>query len=304
LLSLFWHTHEAGFSMSATAVNPASHGFTEPQRAALLTLLADDDPAVWKTVRRTILASGPLAEPWLRPHSLSPDPVTRRRVREILGQVARQAADDRFLAFCLNRGQDFDLEAAVWLLAQTRYPEINVAGYQALLDSYAADLAQRLQEVKPGRPLLRRFNQHLVQALGFHGNEADYYHPDNSYLNRVLDRRTGNPISLCLVHIFVARRLRLPIAGIAMPGHFICRYQTSLETIYIDAFNHGQLLTKADCVRYLHQSTHTPRDGALRPASPRRTLLRCCSNLHQIYCQRGTQSEAQRLQRYVVALTN
>jgi regulator of sirC expression with transglutaminase-like and TPR domain len=289
--------------MSSTATTPADPGFTENQRVALLTLLADEDPAVWQTVREKILSSDPFAEPWLRPHSLSSDPVTRRRVQEILHQLARQKADDDFLSFCLSQGEDFDQESAVWLLARTRYPGINVAAYQALLDSYATDLAQRIQNAQPGRETLRMINQYLVRELGFKGNEADYYQLDNSYFNRVIDRRTGNPVSLCMVYLFLARRLQLPVSGIAMPGHFICRYQSSTETIYIDVFNRGQLLTKADCIRYLQQSTFAPQLHNLSPASSRRILLRICSNLHQIYHQIAAKPEIDRLQRYVVALT-
>jgi regulator of sirC expression with transglutaminase-like and TPR domain len=289
--------------MSSAAATPANPGFTENQRVALLTLLADEDPAVWQAVRQKILSCDPLAEPWLRPHSLSSDPVTRRRVQEILHELARQKADDQFLSFCLNQGEDFDQESAAWLLARTRYPEINVAAYQALLDSYATDLAQRIQNARPGRETLRIMNRYLVRDLGYNGNETDYYQLDNSYLNRVIDRRTGNPISLCMVYLFLAKRLQLPVSGIAMPGHFICRFQSSTETIYIDVFNQGQLLSKADCIRYLQHSTYFTQHNVLSPASSRRILLRMCSNLHQIYHRIQAKPEINRLQRYVVALS-
>jgi regulator of sirC expression with transglutaminase-like and TPR domain len=286
-------------SPAATDQNP---GFTESQRSALLKLLSDDDPSVWHAVRGKILSTGHHAEKWLRPHTLSEDPVTRRRVQEILDHLARQAADDRFLAFCLKQGEDFDQEHAVWLLALTRYPEINVAAYQALLDSYAGDLRERIGGQPPSRETLLILNHYLFDELGFQGNESHYYDPDNSYLNRVIDRRTGNPISLCMVYLFVARRLQLPIAGVAMPGHFICRFQTSTEAAYIDTFNRGRLLSKADCVRYLQQSSYGTHEGVLSPASSRRALLRICSNLHQIYLQLKLKEEIARLQRYVVAL--
>jgi regulator of sirC expression with transglutaminase-like and TPR domain len=289
--------------MNPMAVTSDSSGFTETQQLALLTLLGDEDPKVWQAVRGKILACGPPAEPWLRPHALSQDPATRRRVQEILHHLARHKADNRFMGFCLAQGEDFPLEEAVWLLAQTAYPEINVQAYQAQLDGFAEELGRELDGVAPGRDTLRTFNQHLFRQLRFHGNEEDYYHPDNSYLNCVIDRRTGNPISLCMVYLFLARRLHLPVAGIAMPGHFICRYQSSTETIYIDAFHRGRILTKADCVRYLQQSSYGSLEGVLSPASPRRTLVRMCSNLHQIYLQLRLKSETARLQRYVVALS-
>ena len=96
--------------------------------------------------------------------------------------------------------------------------------------------------------------------------------------------------------------MRLPVAGIGLPGHFICRYQSSSAEIYVDPFNHGRLLTKADCVQYLQQGNFGVRDNYLAPVSPRRMLLRICGNLHQIYLHLEMAEEATRLQRYLVAL--
>jgi regulator of sirC expression with transglutaminase-like and TPR domain len=117
-----------------------------------------------------------------------------------------------------------------------------------------------------------------------------------------MDRRTGNPINLCLMYILLARRLRLPVAGIGLPGHFICRYQSTAAEIYLDPFNRGKSLTKADCVQYLANANFSLRDDYLAPVSPRRLLLRICSNLHQIYQRLEQAGEAMRLQRYLVAL--
>jgi len=252
---------------------------SESRRAALLTLLADDDPAVYRSIRQKIISLGPNATEWLRPHALSRDPTLRRRTQEILLSFDRQTADNHFLGFCLKHGEELDLEQGAWLLAQTQYPDINVAGYRALLDSYAGDL-QDLVNISPDEPeqALNAINDYLFGELGFTGNEEDYNDPENSYLNRVLDRRTGNPINLSLVYLMLARRLRLPVAGIGLPGHFVCRYQSSAAEIYIDAFNRGKLLTKADCVRYLLQGNYSVRDDYLAPVSPRRILLRICSN--------------------------
>src|SRR5262249_6595491 len=140
-----------------------------------------------------------------------------------------------------------------WLFAQTRYPDISIEGYRAVLDTYANELRERLDLGGDARQVLGRINDYLFHELRFSGNDANYYDPDNSYLNRVLDRRTGNPINLSPVYILLSRRLRLPVAGIGLPGHFICRYQSTATEVYVDVFNHGKLLTKADCVNYLVQ---------------------------------------------------
>jgi regulator of sirC expression with transglutaminase-like and TPR domain len=288
--------------MSRVDTISAPAELSESRRAALLTLLTDDDPAIYRKIRQKIIAFGPSASVWLRPHSLSRDPVLRRRAQEIVLSFDRQKSDNVFLGFCLNNGEHLDLEEGAWKLAQTQYPDINVDGYRALLDSFAEDIREKLPEDSNLEHLLPVVNRYLFEDLGFTGNEQQYYEEDNSYLNRVLDRRVGNPISLCLVYLLLSSRLRLPITGIGLPGHFVCRYQSSSAEIYIDAFNHGKFLTKADCIQYLLQGNYSVREDYLTPVSPRRLLLRVCGNLHRIYLHLEQSESATRVQRYLVAL--
>lgn len=288
--------------MTATGPTGTTEALSETQKSALLKLLTDEDVAVYHTIRGKILSYGPSAGDWLRPHTLSSDPVLRRRANELVQYLAKQDADNRFLGFCLSQGEDLDVEEGAWLLSRTQYPDINVAAYQALFDSYAGDLRERIDFGASPESILATINQYLFTDLGFIGNETNYYDPDNSYLNRVVDRRTGNPISLCLVYLFIARRLKLPIVGIGMPGHFLIRFQSSTGEVFIDAFNRGKLLSKADCIKYLLHTSHGFQEGYLAAVSPRRVLLRVCSNLHQIYAQLELPDETARLQRYIVAL--
>jgi regulator of sirC expression with transglutaminase-like and TPR domain len=275
---------------------------TAAQREALISLLGDEDPAIYQTVREKLLSFGPAAFQWLQPYLLHSDPLLRRRAREIVDHFGRQNADTQFLAFCLRQGEDFDIEEGVLLLAQTQFPGINLSAYVALLDSYASDLRVLIDPDADAEQVLATINDYLFERLGFFGNEENYYQPENSYINCVLDRRTGNPISLSLVYLFVARRLKLPMTGIGLPGHFICRYQTSTSELYIDAFNRGKLLSKADCIKYLLHTNHSLQEGHLAPVTSRRILLRICANLHQIYTQLEAREEISRLQRYLVAL--
>jgi regulator of sirC expression with transglutaminase-like and TPR domain len=288
--------------MSSVISKGAEEALSPAQKEALLKLLTDEDRAVYHTIRSKLISYGPAVLGWLRPHALSSDPVLRRRAQEIVHFLRRQESDNRFLAFCLSQGEDLDLEEGVWLLAQTQYPDANKEAYSALLDNFASELRERLEGKNNGDDLIGAINDYLFEDLGFIGNEKNYYEPDNSYINRVIDRRTGNPISLCLLYLLLGRRLQLPVAGIGMPGHFLARYQSSTEEIYIDAFNQGKLLTKADCIKYLVQTSHGFQEGYLSPVSSRRILLRICSNLHQIYIQLELADETARLQRYIVAL--
>src|SRR5881628_3363330 len=289
--------------MNSPIATEKPQNLSESQRTALIKLLSDEDPSVYHLVREKILSYGQIASAWMRPHVLSSDPILRRRAQEIIDYLARQSADNRFLAFCLSQhGEDLDVEQGAWLLSQTRYPDINVAAYQALFDSYAGDLREKIDFGARPEQILATINHYLFSELGFRGNEQNYYEPENSYLNRVIDRRTGNPISLCLVYLFLSRRLHLPVTGIGMPGHFLCRFQCSTDELYIDAFNRGKLITRTNCVKYLVKTNYRFQDLLLSPATPRRILLRMCSNLHQIYLNLKSADETARLQRYIVAL--
>jgi regulator of sirC expression with transglutaminase-like and TPR domain len=289
--------------MSSVSLPERASEPRDGERKALINLLADDDPAVYQTIRSKILSYGLSATRWLQPSTLSSDPVLRRRATEIIQHLSRQLTDNRFLAYCLTQSEELDLEEGSLLLAQTQYPEINLLAYQALFDSYAADLREQMVPGLSAEQTIAIINQYLFEELGYHGNEEDYYDPDNSYMNRVVDRRTGNPISLCCLYLFIARRLRLPLVGIGMPGHFLCRYQSASEDMcFIDAFNRGKILTRAECVKYLVHTRDGFKDAHLAPVTGRRTLLRMCSNLHQIYTQLSLSDEMSRFQRYIVAL--
>src|SRR4051794_33469183 len=117
--------------MSSQLTEAPPKALSEKQRTALVNLLADEDPAVYQTVRDTILSFGHDAGDWLRPHRLSNDPILRRRAKEIVRHFDRQEADTWFLGFCLKNGEEFDLEEGAWLLALTTYPDINVEAYRA-----------------------------------------------------------------------------------------------------------------------------------------------------------------------------
>jgi len=196
---------------------------TSKQRTALISLLVDDDPAIYDMVRRRILDYGRVACEWLRPYMLSNDPAMRRRALEIVHHLARQDSDERFLDFCLHNGEELDLEQALGLLAQTQYPDANPDAYRALYDHWAGELRARIDFSGEPAAILGAINQYLFGELGFAGNGQYADSPDSCYLNRVVDNRTGNPISLCAIYLFLSRRLRLPVTGIGLPGHFICR---------------------------------------------------------------------------------
>lgn len=274
-----------------------------PERQqALLTLLADEDPAVSGEIRSQLLGNLAAHRGWLARHRAHPDPSVRRALQKLLGEVESAEADERFLVFVLGQGEHLDLETGVWLWVRTRYPDCPVAGYQAQLDDWAGEIREMLPRDGTGIHTLAALHRQMFERLEFRGNEENYFDPANSYTNRVMDRRTGIPIALCTIYLLLSRRLQLPITGIGMPGHFLCRYQSAREEYYIDVFHRGQLLSRADCLRRLKHFSGEVDETALLPISNRRILQRMISNVQLIHKDRKERSEAERLQRYLIAL--
>ncbi|HAB19976.1 MAG TPA: hypothetical protein DCE44_26540 [Verrucomicrobiales bacterium] len=269
----------------------------------MLTLLGDDDPVIYRTVRARMLAAGESVYEFLHQNRLHPEPAIRRRVRELLNERAANRYDSEFLAFVLSQGEHFELEEGVWRFTLTTYPETNVAAFRAQLDDWAGIVRARLSSSPGPGSAVAALNEVLFERLNFSGNSDNYFDPANSYLNRVMDRRLGIPISLCALYLFLGRRLNLPLVGIGMPGHFICRYQTATEEIYIDPFHRGQLLSRLDCRKRLLDLAVEYDERHLTPVSNRRTLQRMIANLHLIHKERKQREEADRLQRYLVALS-
>lgn len=274
------------------------------RQQALLTLLADEDPGVVGAIREQLAPNG-RPRPWLQAHRLHGDPLVRARVRELLESQARIEADREFLEFCAGHGEHFDLEEAVWKLARTRNPEAPIEAYQAQLDWWAQVAEPAVDAASDGAGVVSALNGVLFGEQGFRGDTEHYFNPDNSYMDRVIDRRRGIPISLCCLYQFVARRLGLPVVGIGMPGHFLCRYQDVQGEWLIDAFHGGRLVTRSEARQRLAHFALSDADGAilLQPVTPRRCLQRMIANLHVIHQERRDVAESRRLQQYLVLLS-
>jgi len=189
---------------------------------------------------------------------------------------------------------DIDLTEAALLIALEHDPRIDLPACRRALAALGQRAEDRLRDAAaPSAQALCRF---LAWEEGFRGNTVDYYNPDNSYLNRVLDSRTGIPISLALVYLEVARQLGVAAAGVSFPGHFLIRVEApaSGQPTLIDPFA-GRTLSPQDCEELLRVSSR----GALAftaellaPAAKREILRRMLGNLKLIYLQREDFAES------------
>ena len=182
------------------------------------------------------------------------------------------------------------LETAL-LIARDEYPDLDADLYDTLVQSHAEHLRPEIDAIDAWPLKMAAINRHLFDELGYTGNHDEYYDPRNSYLNEVFERRLGNPISLAMVQMEVARRLGVPLDGVSFPGHFLVRLPVDDGILVMDPFNGGRPLG-ADELRERakpHLGGDEPDDSTLLqildPASHRAILIRVLRNLHGVYVE-------------------
>lgn len=191
------------------------------------------------------------------------------------------------------------LETAL-LIARDEYPGLDADLYDTLAQSHAEHLRPEIEAIDSWPLKMAAINRHLFEELGYTGNHDEYYDPRNSYLNEVFERRLGNPITLAMVQMEVARRLGVPLDGVSFPGHFLVRLPVDDGILVMDPFNGGRPLG-ADELRERakpHLGGDIPDDNALMhildPASHRAILIRMLRNLHGVYAERNEWDRAAR----------
>jgi len=181
------------------------------------------------------------------------------------------------------------------LIAQEAYPHLDINAYLQRLAQISDTIKQRLGMELDPRRIVASINTHLYDELNFRGNQDNYYDPRNSFLNEVLERKVGIPITLSVIYIEIGRQVGLPIVGVGLPGHFIVQYDAQADTFWIDPFYGGTILTQADCaarIQQIYGPKVTWQDSFLTSVSDRDILRRMLSNLKGIYLQQRDYNRA------------
>lgn len=182
--------------------------------------------------------------------------------------------------------EKLDLAKASLFYAQSEYPDLDIDRYLNILDAMAEDITYRLPEERYPLKIISIINDYLFNDLGYKGNNKKYYDPRNSFLNDVIDRCTGIPITLSVIYLEVAKRLNFPMAGVGMPGHFLISPTFESSGVFVDAFNRGEILFEQDCaakLEQLYQKSVPLKPQFLANVSNRHILVRMLTNLKYIY---------------------
>ena len=209
------------------------------------------------------------------------------RLEDDFGQLAAQ-------------GDGLDLEEGAVLLARLENPQLSRDQVSKQLDRLAlgAEATLRLKG-SPTERAARDLARYLFEQEAFRGNIVNYHDPANSYIDQVLERRTGNPILLSSLYLFVAWRLRMNAYGIGLPGHYIIGYSVPRGILLLDSFNKGRPLTLQACEKIVRRNGLTFRREFLDPVSNRHTLTRMIVNLINNFSEQGDLLRSHWLTRYL-----
>lgn len=202
------------------------------------------------------------------------------------GKMTKTSQTDPFFSFANLDNSETQLATGALLIAQSEYCELNIENYLQQLDEMAEVVRERIQEVTLPEQHIAELNRYLFEEKGFTGNTDNYYALGNNFLNFVIDKKTGIPITLGVVYIEVGRRAGLPLVGVNFPGHFLVKYQSEHLDILLDVFENGAFMTE-DTLRAKLQANFDEvvllEPNMLAEATDKEILARILRNLTRAY---------------------
>jgi regulator of sirC expression with transglutaminase-like and TPR domain len=179
-----------------------------------------------------------------------------------------------------------DLARAALAIASSNYPNLDIADYLSRIDRLAMEVAERVGDETNVYRSIAGLNDTLFRRHGYRGDRAEYFDPRNSFLNEVMERKKGIPITLSVLYMEVAQRIGFPLHGVGFPGHFLVKYMDDAQEIVIDPFNGGEIqgtATLENLLRRLYGGRATMHPDLLEPVTKKQTLRRMLNNLKLIY---------------------
>lgn len=268
---------------------------------AMIRLLDDPDEAVSQALETRFMEEGEdivedLEAIWLA----NEFPSVSRHIELLIKRIQKQGLHRRFNNW-FQQDQP-DLVEGWVLVSQVQYPGLKVEAIRRTLSDIKLDAWLMMGGVENNIDKVQILNHVFFEQQGFHGDNSQYHYTDNSFINRVLERKTGNPISLSVVYLVVAQSLGLPVFGVNLPQHFVvgyCQLKEGFEGVknmkmvgtedvdkvlfYINPYSKGQIFTKENVDAFLKVVNVTPQKQFYQPCGVKEIVKRMLRNLHFSY---------------------
>lgn len=276
---------------------------TEKEINALITLLDDPDKDIYQAISNTLLDKGIEIVPDLeKAWESSPASSVQDRIESIIQKIQLNHIH-KSLTMWLNNGANDLLEGA-FIIAKYQYPELGFYEVINAIEKLKHDVWLEISDNLTALEKVRVINHILFDIHKFSANNSNYYSPQNSYINQVLQSKKGNPISLSIVYAVIAQKLGLPIYGVNLPKNFILAYKDEYHDLfpsgdevlfYINPFNKGAVLGRKEIDVFLKQQNISPEDSFYSPCSNIEIIQRVIMNLIYSYEKLGYESKVKDL---------
>ncbi|MFZ2907377.1 MAG: transglutaminase-like domain-containing protein [Cyclobacteriaceae bacterium] len=270
---------------------------------ALVSLLDDQDDQIVTQVVDKIRSLGKEVIPYLEQEwENNFNPMVQRRIEELIHNLQYELLKSRIQEWYNTPEQD--LLSGLWLIATYQYPDLEIEKLKQELEQiyYEAWL-----EFKPDLypfDQIKVLNGVLFNKLKFGANTKNFHSPGNSMINVVLETRKGNPITLCVIYLLVAQKLKMPVHGVNLPNLFIVTYKDEKTQFYVNAFNKGLIFSKQDIENYIHELRLTPQDSFFQPCSSLEIVRRVFRNLIMSFDKMGEHEKAEEVKELLLLIAD
>lgn len=271
---------------------------------ALVSLLEDEDDQIRSQIEGKIVSLGPKVIPFLEQEwEANFNPQVQRRIEDLIHSLQFELTKERLIEWYASPDQD--LLTGMWLIATYQYPDLELLKLKQDLEQlyYEAWLEYK-PELYPFDQV-RTINSVLFNKLKFGANTKNFHSPGNSMINVVLESKKGNPISLCIVYMLVAQRLKLPIHGVNLPQLFVLTYKDDkIPPFYINVFNRGVIFTRTDIENYINELHLTPQNSFFDPCSNLEIIRRVMRNLVVSFDKIGEHAKAEEVKELLLLIVD
>ena len=245
---------------------------------ALISLLDDEDQEITQHVEDRIRSLGGTLIPYLESEwEQSFNPILQKRIEDLIHDLQFSSLRERLIAW--KEGGAMDLLEGMWLVATYQYPDLSIEKLRRDLEQIYYEVWLEFRNHLHPTDQIKILNNVFFNKLKFGANTKNFHSASSSMLNIVLESRKGNPISLCVIYLLVARRLNVPVFGVNLPKLFVLTYKTEHVQFYINVFNRGLIFTRNDIDNYIAQLNLAPIQMVYQPCTHLDIVKRVLRNL-------------------------
>ncbi|MFZ9980800.1 MAG: transglutaminase-like domain-containing protein [Cyclobacteriaceae bacterium] len=270
---------------------------------ALISLLDDQDVQVAGLVEQKIRSLGTGIIPHLEKEwesALSPD--LQSRIENLIHDLQTELLKERLQEW--HNSPDRDLLTGMWIVATIQYPDLDLQKLRQELEQIHYDVWLTFSDGMTVMDRIKALNSVLFSKLRFGANTRNFHSPGNSMINVVLESKKGNPISLCVIYMLVATKLKLPVHGVNLPNMFMLLCRDESHDFYINAFNRGLIFTRKDLETYILEIQLTPQSSFFEPCSNEDIIRRSLRNLVIAFDKLGEHARSEEVKALLLSISD